>query len=94
MRHAAKVDQNHPAIVECLRKLGCAVLSLAAIGKGCPDLLISYRKHMYLIEVKNEKGKLNAMQQDWHRAWDSPVYVVKTTGECVSLLNQLRSNYE
>jgi hypothetical protein len=39
-RRAAKVDANHSAIVEALRKVGCKVLSLAANGKGCPDLLV------------------------------------------------------
>jgi hypothetical protein len=90
MKLRARVDNNHKEIVECFRKLGCSVLSLAAVGKGCPDLLISYQQQLYLVEVKDTGGKLNAMQEAWHRKWDSRVFVVKSTMECVSLINKLR----
>jgi len=90
MKLRARVDKNHKEIVDCFRKIGCSVLSLAAVGKGCPDLLISYQKQCYLVEVKDTGGKLNAMQEAWHLKWDSRVFVVKTKGDCVSLLNQLR----
>ena len=90
MKLRARVDKNHKEIVECLRKIGCSVLSLSAVGKGCPDLLISYQKQCYLVEVKDAGGKLNAMQEAWHRKWDSRVFVVTTKGDCVSVLNQLR----
>jgi len=87
---ASRVDKNHPELVACLRKLGCSVLSLAALGKGCPDLLISYQKQCYLLEVKDAGGKLNAMQEAWHRKWDSRVFVVKSKNECIELISQLR----
>ena len=37
---AARVDDNHVAVVEALRKAGAMVQSLAAVGDGVPDLLI------------------------------------------------------
>ena len=40
MRRAARIDDNQIAIVKALRKAGCSVLSLAAVGNGCPDLLV------------------------------------------------------
>ena len=42
MRQAAKVDDNQAAIVEALRSLGASVESLAAVGKGVPDLLVGF----------------------------------------------------
>ena len=90
MKLRARVDKNHKEIVECFRKIGCSVLSLAAVGKGCPDLLISYQKQCYLVEVKDTGGTLRESQKEFMRTWGSPVYVVRSKEECVSLLNQLR----
>jgi len=92
MRQRARIDKNHKSIVECFRKLGCSVLSLHMVGKGCPDLLICYQMQLYLVEVKDTGGKLNTLQEDWHRKWGSPVYVVRSNNEVVSLLNKLRGS--
>ncbi len=92
MKQRARVDKNHKSIVQCFRKLGCSVLSLHAVGKGCPDLLICYQMQLYLVEVKDTGGKLNTLQEDWHRKWGSPVYVVRSNNEVVSLLNKLRGS--
>jgi Holliday junction resolvase len=92
MKLRARVDKNHKEIVECFRKLGCSVLSLHAVGKGCPDLLVCYQMQLYLVEVKDTGGKLNTLQEDWHRKWGSPVYVVRSNNEVVSLLNKLRGS--
>ena len=92
MKQRARVDKNHKEIVECFRKLGCSVLSLSAQGKGCPDLLISYQMQLYLVEVKDTGGKLRESQKEFMRTWGSPVYVVRSNNEVVSLLNNLRGN--
>ncbi len=92
MKQRARVDKNHKSIVQCFRKLGCSVLSLHAVGKGCPDLLVCYQMQLYLVEVKDTGGKLNTLQEDWHRKWGSPVYVVRSNNEVVSLLNKLRGS--
>ena len=52
-RRASKVDDNHAAIVRALRDVGATVLSLAAVGGGCPDLVVGFRTTNYLIEVKD-----------------------------------------
>lgn len=75
MRRAARVDANHTAIVEALRKVGCQVLSLAAVGKGCPDLLVcSPKRRLFLLEVKDgskppSKRKLTDPQVQLHETW-------------------------
>jgi Holliday junction resolvase len=76
VRRAAKVDANQEQVVSALRAAGATVQSLAAIGKGCPDLLVAFRQAMYLLEVKAGKGKANEMQQKWHIEWNAPVFVV------------------
>ena len=69
MRQAARTDDNHEAIVRALRGVGAFVQSLAAVGKGCPDLVVCHRGKVELIEVKNLDGKGRALspdERDWH----------------------------
>lgn len=82
MRRAAKTDDNQTAIVDALRNAGCKVLSLAACGKGVPDLLVMVpQKHVpdwfCFLEVKNPAGRgigLTPDQIKFHAEW--PVTVV------------------
>lgn len=76
MRRAAKVDQNQDQIVTALRAAGATVQSLAAIGKGCPDILAAFRGAMFLMEIKRGKAEPNGLQQKWHIQWNAPVHVV------------------
>ena len=69
LRRAAKIDANQTAIVAALRKAGCTVQSLAAVGKGVPDLLVGYQGATYLMEVKDGKWSLTPDQITWHGNW-------------------------
>lgn len=87
MRRAAKVDANHAAIVSLLRRMGATVQSLAAVGKGCPDILVGLRGQNYLIEIKDgakppSKRRLTPEQETWHASWRGQVMVM--TGEQVA----------
>jgi Holliday junction resolvase len=76
VRRAAKVDANQEQVVSALRAAGASVQSLAAIGKGCPDLLVGRAGELFLMEVKHGKGKVNELQTKWHAEWKTPVAVV------------------
>lgn len=52
---AKRIDNNQTLIVKALRDMGCSVLILSDIGKGCPDIMIGYRGKNYLVEIKNGK---------------------------------------
>lgn len=74
MRRAARTDANHTEIVRALREHGCFVQSLAAIGDGCPDLLIGAAGNTALLELKDgtrppSEQRLTVAQQLWHAAW-------------------------
>ena len=74
MRRAAKIDANQPAIVDALRACGAVVQSLAAVGNGCPDLLVAYRGHTIIVEIKDgskppSARELTPDQLKWHAAW-------------------------
>ena len=65
MRRAPRVDTNHGDIVKALRAVGASVTSLAAMGQGVADLLVSYRHRWYVIEVKSDGGKLTSDEWKW-----------------------------
>ena len=78
MRRRARTDANHAEIVAALRKAGYTVQSLAAVGAGCPDLLVGVTGANLLMEVKAPKGKRNALQERWAEAWGGTVHVVRS----------------
>lgn len=74
MRIAAKTDANQIQVVSALRAAGASVQSLAAVGKGVPDLLVGYKGTTLLMEVKDGRKppsaqKLTEDQLKWHGAW-------------------------
>jgi len=91
VRRAARTDGNQGAIVDALRAIGATVCSLAACGKGIPDLLIGYRAHNYLIEVKNpdKPAADRALTDDqviWHDGWQGVVHVVETPAQALQVV--------
>ena len=66
MRYAARVDANQTAIVEALRKAGAYVWVI-----GLPvDLLVGYKGHTFLVEVKNgPRRRLTALQAGFFENW-------------------------
>ena len=79
MRRNARVDRNHPEVVEAFRKLGASVLSLAPLGRGIPDLLVAIGGVTWLIEIKSKKGKENDLQLEWAESWKGMRAVVRDT---------------
>ena len=81
-RRAARVDANHAEIVDALRRAGCAVLDLSAVGKGCPDLLVAVGGKQQLIEIKRPKakgqraGELTPDQREFIAQWPASIAVV------------------
>lgn len=99
MRHAAKIDDNQRQIVAALRRAGCTVQSLAAIGKGCPDLLVSFGGHNVLVEVKDggkvpSAQKLTEDQVKWHERWQAKVWIVRDVLDAADVVMWLRSRQE
>lgn len=90
-RRFARTDQNHGQIVKALREVGCSVQSLAAVGSGCPDLLIARNGKLWLMEVKNPKMPpsrrgLTLDEKVWHMRWNSPVHVVNSADEALEVV--------
>lgn len=83
----AKVDANQPEIVSGLRELGYEVILLHRVGDGVPDLLVSTKSDMWLVEVKIPRAKLNERQERFHSAWNGkPIIVAHSLSEILSKL--------
>lgn len=89
-RRAAKIDANQPDIVKALRANRCDVLSLAAVGDGCPDLLVwsPWTRSHELLEVKDgakspSRRKLTDDQVKFHAKWGGPIHVVTSVDEAL-----------
>jgi len=91
VRRASKVDANHAQIVDCFRKLGCSVLSLAAMGKGVPDLLVATKGITWLVEVKSGKSKENELQKEWAENWQGARALVRDTQGVETVVKLMRS---
>jgi hypothetical protein len=85
-KHAGKVDQNQPDIVAALRKCGASVLSMASLGQGVADLLVARNGDLWVIEVKGPAGKLTPDQVEWIGAWRSPVHIVRSVDDALTLI--------
>ena len=66
MRHAARVDKNQQEIVSALRAAGAYVWII-----GLPvDLLVGYKGHTFLLEVKDgPRKRLTGLQDDFFKNW-------------------------
>ena len=66
MRRAARVDATQEAIVSALRAAGAYVWVI-----GLPvDLLVGYKGHTFLVEVKStSKKRLTELQDDFFENW-------------------------
>jgi hypothetical protein len=65
MTYARRRDTNEKAIVDALVQAGAAVQRLNE--SGCPDLLVSWRGELHLVEVKLPLTARGAVQQGKHR---------------------------
>jgi len=66
MRYAARVDANQEQIVSALRGAGAYVWII-----GLPvDLLVGYKNHTFLVEIKTDsKKRLTKLQTDFFENW-------------------------
>jgi hypothetical protein len=100
VRRAAKIDTTHRPIVEGLRAIGAHVVSLAAIGGGIPDLLVSHRNRWHLLECKRPLGPrggssadgqhLRATQERFKSAARAPVHVVRSLEDALEAIGATR----
>lgn len=95
MRRAAKVDANHRTIVAAFKALGCTVQSLAAVGKGVPDLLVAFAGLNHLVEIKDgskrkSQRQFTKSQVVWASMWRAPRHLVESVDDVQRLVKAWR----
>ena len=91
MRRAARIDANQDQIVSALRAAG-AVVRIVTQGNGLPDLLVGYRGHTILMEVKDGRTvpsarKLTEAEQKFFDEWRGGMLrVVESVDEALDIL--------
>lgn len=82
-------DANHPAIVDALTRCGATVVDLAAVGGGCPDILVGVGGRNYLLEIKDgarapSRRKLRPAQVIFALLWRGHTTVVVNVPEALA----------
>lgn len=89
-----KRDSVHSEIVAALREVGATVCDLAAVGGGVPDILVGYRGHNYLMEIKTPKHGTKAgtaqRQTEWHTLWRGSAHYVRSVDEAYKVIGVLQ----
>jgi hypothetical protein len=98
MRRAARLDSNHVQIASGLVATGHSVLSLAPLGRGVPDLLVSRNGLMWLMDAKSpgaptefrpgarsHNAQTAARQEEFSARWRAPVYFVRSLAEALKI---------
>jgi Holliday junction resolvase len=89
MAYARRTDANQAEIVKTLRQAGADVYDLSKVGKGIPDLLVTFNGETILMEVKRDaKAKFTAEQLKFIANWkggplsrvDSPESALRVIG--------------
>ena len=95
MRRAARVDENQGLIVKALRACGSTVRVISQ-GDGIPDLLVGYRGHTILMEVKYgnkppSARQLTTAEQIFFDQWTGgKLVIVNSVEEALDVLKDCR----
>jgi len=86
-----RVDSNQAAIVRALRQAGASVCNLAAVGSGCPDLLVGWCGNNFVLEVKNLEGRgmrFTPAERAFMDTWRGRVLVITDVPQALELLDR------
>jgi hypothetical protein len=79
MRHAARTDASQAEVVKALRAIGAQVYYV----KLPLDLLVAYRSRTFLVEVKEDGGRMTKEQSEFLAVWTGEAHVVRSPEEAV-----------
>lgn len=90
-RFARKVDANHAEVVAALRAVGAWVHDTSRLGGGFPDLFVSHRGRLFLLEVKDGRKppsarKLSPAEREFVDGCPLRVHIVLCAEDAVRLV--------
>jgi hypothetical protein len=88
-----RTDNNQTEIVNAFRRLGCFVHVTSDLGKGFPDLLVTAKAKLWLIEIKDGKKppsqrRLTPAEKKFHQIWGEHVKIISSVQDVISFVNQ------
>lgn len=83
-----RADANQAAVTKALRKIGAEVTHIHRLGRGVPDLLVSFRNIWHVLEVKDgakppSARALTPDEQAWISRQKALVAIVNSPEEAV-----------
>jgi len=86
-----RVDENQKQIIHTFIALGASVLNLSRVGEGCPDILVGYKKHSVLCEIKRDsKAAYTESQIKFMQKWrGGPVSRIDSVDAAIRLIKML-----
>lgn len=99
MKYARRVDDNHAEIKSALIGIGCYVIDCSGVGSGFPDLIVGFRGHWTLIEIKDgrkppSRRRLTGDQQVFHAEAQRAgcrVWVVENVEQALAIFGAKRA---
>lgn len=86
----SRKDTNHNAIVRNLKQLGASVIDTSGQGDDCPDIIVGFRRHNYIAEIKFNNAKLRKGQLKLVELWRGEmIYILRTRDDCLKMLGLL-----
>lgn len=94
MRARPRKDANHTDIVGTFRACGASVMDTASLGNGCPDIVIGYKGHSVLVEIKDganppSKRMLTKDEIEFMNAWRGKYVIIESVDDAIQLLKAL-----
>ena len=83
-KYGAKRDENELEIVRALEAIGCTVVRLDTPA----DLLCGFQARNYLLECKQETGRLTPPQKEFFKHWKGQVRIVHSPEEAIEVVTQ------
>ena len=92
-RRNPKRDKNERSVINAFAKLGVKVWQLSE--RGLPDLILSDRGRLFLVEVKNGAGgSLTESQRLFFQTHpETPSYIVDDPDQAPDVLKSARTHY-
>jgi hypothetical protein len=73
-------------MVMAFRKLHCSVADLSDVGNGVGDLLVGYRGHSHMVELKGPIGRFTVDQTEFRERWRGDYHVVRSLQDVIDLV--------
>lgn len=94
-----RIDANQPAVVNAFRSLGCHVALTHEVGKGFPDIVVSWNGFTVLVEIKDgskppSKRKLTQQEAVFKGTFQGWYEVVESVEDTCKVFNRIRKRLQ